>query len=61
MCEKWDGVWPKDEGSLVEREVEFYQKRKETQLKEGRGCGKGVPARGLEGGNELPAYPNLGV
>lgn len=45
MCGKYDGVWPKDEGSLVEREVGFYQKRKETQLKEGRGCGKGCPQR----------------
>ena len=23
MCEKRDGLWPKDERSLVEREVEF--------------------------------------
>lgn len=43
MCEKRDGLWPKDEGSLVEREVEFYLKRKEIRLKEGRGCGKGCP------------------
>ena len=54
--------------SLTKRRGKFGRKRggvlpkeKGNSVKRGKGLRKGVPARGLEGGNELPAYPNLGV
>lgn len=54
--------------SLTKRRGKFGRKRGEVLPKEegnsagrGKGLRKGMPARGLEGGNELPAYPNLGV